>query len=183
MDLDKLKYPVGTYQPPVEFTDEQFDSWVGTLATLPEKLKKRVANLSINELEYAYRPGGWTINQVVHHLADSHMNSFVRFKLILTEENPTIKPYNETKWAQTIDANNEDIGDSLSILEGLHNRWVKLLKGISDEDRLRPFIHPEYNESLTFQWMVGLYDWHSRHHLAHIAQAIEKQGKFQLEKA
>ncbi len=182
MDLENLKFPIGKYKVPEEITEELFEEWVSTLNTLPEELKKRVGNLSYNELELIYRPGGWNIKQVVHHLADSHMNSFVRFKLIITEENPTIRPYTQEKWAKTADAINEDIMDSIAILEGIHKRLVTLLKSLSTEQKQRTFIHPEYNKQLTLIWMVGLYAWHSSHHLAHIEQALEHKGEFTPDK-
>lgn len=182
MDIEVLKYPVGKYDAPGEITDDQVNQWIQTLEALPDQLKKIVGNLSYDELELQYRPASWNIKQLVHHLADSHMNSFVRFKLIVTEDTPTIRPYNEKEWARTADANNEDIMDSIEILEGMHRRWVLLLKSLSPEDRKRTFFHPEYEGPLTLEWMIGLYDWHSRHHLAHIKQAIELDGKFVPEK-
>ncbi|GAB4246912.1 MAG: bacillithiol transferase BstA [Ekhidna sp.] len=177
MDLETLRYPVGKYQP-VEITNELFETWIDTIEQFPSQLKEQVSSLSFVELDLPYRPGGWTVKQVVHHLADSHINSFIRFKLVMTEDKPAIKPYQEAKWAELPDANNEDIVDSLSILEGLHKRWTTLLKNLTPEDKKRTFIHPEYNKELTLEWMLGLYDWHCRHHLAHINQAIEKNGAF-----
>ncbi len=181
MDIESLKFPIGKYEAPAEITQEVFEQFVSTLETLPEKLKQLVGNLSYNELELNYRPGGWTVKQVVHHLADSHMNCFVRFKLIVTEDNPTIRPYDQDEWAKTIDANNDDIMDSLEILEGIHKRLTLLLKSLTEEQKQRIFNHPEYNRQLTLAWMTGLYDWHCRHHLAHIKQAIELEGKFAKE--
>lgn len=177
MDLEALKYPIGKYQP-TEVTDDQFGKWITTIEEFPEKLKKVVSSLSYDELELPYRPGGWNVKQVVHHLADSHMNSFIRFKLIMTEENPTIRPYNEADWAETADATNEDVMDSLDLLEGLHKRWTTLLKSLEAADRKRTYFHPEYNKEFTLEWMLGLYNWHCKHHLAHIEQAIEKEGEF-----
>lgn len=182
MDIDILKYPVGKYEAPAEITDEIFEQWILTLQELPEKLKKLVGNLSYDELGLQYRPGGWNVKQVVHHLADSHMNSFIRFKLILTEDNPTIKPYDEGAWAKTADADNEEITESIEILEGLHNRWVMLLKSLKPEHKKRTYFHPEYNREFTLEWMLGLYNWHCKHHLAHIKQAIELEGEFTPEK-
>ncbi|WP_424963128.1 YfiT family bacillithiol transferase [Ekhidna sp.] len=182
MDLEALKYPVGKYESPAEITEEIFNQWIITIESLPEKLKKLVVNLSYDELELQYRPGSWNVKQIVHHLADSHMNSFIRFKLILTEDNPTIKTYDETAWAKTADADNEEITESIDILQGLHKRWVMLLHSLKDEHKKRTFYHPEYEKQLTLEWMLGLYDWHCRHHLAHIKQAIELQGEFTPEK-
>lgn len=182
MDIEVLKYPVGKYDAPAEITDEIYEQWLETLASLPEKLKKIVGNLSYDELELHYRPGSWNIKQVVHHIADSHMNSFLRFKWILTEDVPTVKTYNESEWARTADSTNEEIMQSTEILEGLHSRLVMLLKSLKPEQRRRKFVHPEFNGELTLEWMVGMYAWHSRHHLAHIKQAIEFEGEFTPEK-
>lgn len=182
VDIEVLKYPLGEYKAPEEITEEVFNEWVETLASLPEKLKKLVGNLSYDELELQYRPGSWNIKQVVHHLADSHMNSFLRFKWILTEDKPTIKTYNEGEWAKTADATNEEIMESTDILEGLHNRLIILLKSLRPDQKKRTFIHPEYGKELALEWLVGLYAWHSRHHLAHIKQAIEHEGEFTPEK-
>lgn len=172
MDLEKLRYPIGQYEYATP-SEEQWEKWIETIESLPEKLKKMVGNLSFDDLESTYRPDGWNIKQIVHHLADSHMNSFIRFKLVLTEENPTIKPYDEAEWAKTEDASSEDVADSLDLLEGLHKRWTTLLRSITPEDHRRQYIHPEYSSQYNLEWMLGLYDWHCRHHLAHIKLAIE----------
>lgn len=177
VDLEALKYPIGKYQS-VEVSNGQFEDWIATIESFPKTLTKLVAGLSYEELELPYRPGSWKIKQVVHHVADSHMNSFIRFKLVLSEENPTIRTYLENEWANTADANNEEIADSLLILEGLHKRWAVLLKNLDIADRKRTFVHPEYNDQHTLEWLLGLSDWHCRHHLSHIEQAIEKQGEF-----
>ncbi|MEO9872564.1 YfiT family bacillithiol transferase [Ekhidna sp.] len=182
MDLELLKYPVGKYEAPSEISEDIFNEWIEVLERLPEKVKKLVGNLSYEDLELQYRPGSWNIKQVVHHLADSHINSFIRFKWILTEENPTIKTYNESEWAKTPDADNEEIMESINILEGLHNRMVMMLKSLKEEQKKRTFIHPEYNKQFTLEWMLGLYAWHSNHHVAHIKQAIEMEGEFTPEK-
>ena len=178
MDIESLKYPIGKYQLTETITDDQFTGWITTIRKFPEELKGLVVSLSYDELELQYRPDGWNIKQVVHHLADSHMNSFLRFKWILTEDNPTIKTYHEDLWAEKPDANNEEIVNSLEILEGLHNRWALLLENVDAMDRKRTFYHPEYDKQLSLEWLLGLYDWHCRHHLAHIKQAIEKDGEF-----
>lgn len=174
MNQDELRYPVGRY----DYTqpdDEGWEQWISTIEQLPEELRKIVSNLSFEDLESTYRPEGWNVKQIVHHLADSHMNSFIRFKLVLTEDNPTIRPYNEAAWAKTEDASSEDVADSLDLLDGLHKRWTTLLRSITPEDRQRLFTHPEYGNTYSLEWMLGLYDWHCRHHLAHIRQAVEKE--------
>ena len=178
MDLEQLKYPVGKYRYPAEADDQTISGWVTVIEKLPESMRALVENLSYDSLDWIYRPGGWTIKQVVHHVADSHMNSFIRFKLAMTEDNPTIRPYMEGDWAQLADGDNFEIQHSLDILEGLHARMVLLFNSMSDEDWNRIFFHPEYDKSLTLKWMLGLYAWHSDHHLAHIKQAIEKEGDF-----
>ena len=136
-----------------------------------------VKDLSPLELDYIYRPGGWTIKQVVHHCADSHMNSLIRFKLALTEDLPTIKPYFEERWAELADYHNP-ISDSLIILQGVHNRWVTLLKSLDQEQLKRDFIHPEHQKRFTLKETMALYAWHCQHHLAHIEQALEFKNVF-----
>lgn len=172
MDLEELKFPVGQYQYE-EPSEEQWLEWVATIEELPKNLNQLIGNLSYDTLEKTYRPEGWNIKQIVHHMADSHMNSFIRFKLVLTEDSPTIKPYLESEWAKTEDASSEDIADSLELLTGLHKRWATLLKSIDPEKRKRTFVHPEYANKRDLNWMCGLYDWHCRHHLAHIQLAID----------
>ncbi len=178
MELEKLKYPVGKYQVPEVIDQAVITKWMDTLEELPKGLRKIVENLSYECLDWAYRPKGWTIKQVVHHLADSHMNCFSRFKLIMTEENPTVRPFDEASWADLPDANNPEVSTSLTILEGLHSRMNILLRDLIADDWNRTFFHPEYEKSFTLSWMIGLYAWHSTHHLAHIKQAIDKEGDF-----
>jgi len=172
MKLEELRYPVGKFQFETP-NQEKLDQWIDTITNLPSELKKLVGTLSYEDLEKTYKPDGWNIKQIVHHLADSHMNSFIRFKLVLTEENPTFKPYNEVEWAKTEDASSEDIADSLGLLEGLHKRWATLLRSIESEQMERTFIHPEYKNQYNLKWLLCLYDWHCRHHLAHIRLAKE----------
>ena len=171
-DLQGLKYPIGRYEY-TEPSEDIWESWIVTIENTPNTLQKIVSSLSFEQLESHYRPDGWNVKQIIHHMADSHMNSFIRFKLVLTEETPTIKPYNEAAWAKTEDASSEDVADSMVLLEGLHKRWATLLRSISHTDKSRTFIHPEYGKEYTLSWMLGLYDWHCRHHLAHINLAIQ----------
>ena len=174
LNLEELKYPIGRFHFEVP-TQEQLDEWIDTIETLPEEIKKLVNSLSYEDLESQYRPDGWNIKQVVHHLADSHMNSFIRFKLTLTEDNPTLRPYNEGEWAKTDDASSEDIADSLELLTGLHKRWVTLLKSLQPEEMNRTFVHPEYSNQYNLKWLLCLYNWHCKHHLAHIKLAIDNR--------
>ncbi len=178
MDLEQLKYPTGKYQPPHPIEEATVESWISTIKNLPESLRKQVENLSYESLDWIYRPGGWTIKQVVHHIADSHMNAFVRFKLAMTQETPSILPYLEGEWAKLADGDNFEIKHSLEILEGLHARMVLLFESMTSADWEREMYHPEYQKNLSLGWVLGLYAWHSEHHLAHIKQAIEKEGNF-----
>ncbi len=174
-NIEKLKYPVGKFNKPSTISDIQIGDWIQIIEKFPEKLKHEVENLSERDLEKRYRPDGWTIRQVVNHCADSHMNSFIRFKLAVTEETPTIKPYFENLWAELSDSKYFPIESSLKILEGLHERWVNLLKNLSEDDLEKQFKHPETNELINLKTNIGIYAWHCEHHLAHIINA-KKNG-------
>ncbi|MBV9674891.1 MAG: bacillithiol transferase BstA [Acidobacteriaceae bacterium] len=166
-----LRYPLGKYQPPEKISSEQRTEWIDTIAALPRELKQAVSHLTESQLDTPYRPGGWTVRQVVHHLPDSHLNSYIRFRFALTEDTPTIKPYDEAKWAELPDAKTGPIGSSLLILEGLHERWTALLRTLDDAAFARTLRHPEWGE-IRLDWTLGLYAWHCRHHLAHIQRAF-----------
>lgn len=168
MDLETLKYPVGQYKTPQPITTELLHSWIKTIQDFPTALKQAIENLDSTQLDTPYREGGWTIRQLIHHLADSHLNSYIRFKLGITEDEPNIKPYQEAKWAEIEEAKTLSVVPSLSILEGLHTRWVATLQQFTPEDWKRKLIHPEYEQPLTLDELLGLYDWHCRHHLTHI---------------
>lgn len=170
-DLDKLKYPIGKFQQPVIVEKEQIEDWIKIIEEFPKKLTAEVRNLDVADLQKNYRPDGWTIMQVVNHCADSHMNSVMRFKLALTEDTPTIKPYHENLWAELSDSKGFPIESALKILEGLHERWVHLLKGLSEQDLERQFIHPESNALISIKTNIGIYAWHCEHHLAHVKNA------------
>ncbi len=178
MDLELLKYPVGRYTPPRPIRMEHIEKWRVIIQKFPEKLREEVIKLTSDELGWQYRPEGWTIHQVVHHCADSHMNAFIRFKLSLTENEPTILPYKEAEWAKLGDVAHSDIQDSLLILQGLHNRWGALLKSMTEQDFSRAYIHPEYGRAFSLDQVTGLYAWHCSHHLAHVRQAIHYKGEF-----
>lgn len=171
MEIEKLKYPIGQFQKPKDITKEHIEGWIRIIEDFPNKLREEVENLTETELQKQYRPNGWTIEQVVNHCADSHMNSLIRFKLALTEETPTIKPYFENLWAELADSKDYPVKDSLKILEGLHARWTKLLKQLSKTDLKREFIHPETKEKISLKTNIGIYAWHCEHHLAHIKNA------------
>ena len=169
-----LRYPIGRYSPPTQFSAEHREQWIGELASLPSKMRAVVSGLNDSQLDTPYRPGGWTIRQVVHHVPDSHMNSYVRCRLALTEHSPTIKPYDEAAWAELADAKTATIEASLLLLEALHERWLALLRSLSEKDFQRTFRHPELGE-VTLDWSLGLYAWHSRHHVAQIRRLRERE--------
>jgi uncharacterized damage-inducible protein DinB len=173
METD-LRYPIGKFQKSASITDAERRALIGAVAEAPAKLKAAVSRLSEEQLDTAYRPGGWTVRQVVHHVPDSHMNSFVRFKLALTEDEPTIKTYDEALWAQLADAR-EPIEPSLALLENLHKRWVALLKSLTPADWGRRLRHPEMGV-ITLDELLQLYAWHGRHHIAHITSLRERNG-------
>lgn len=169
LDLEKLRFPIGHFVKPEEYTEEIISSFITTIASFPEKLKVEVAHLNEEQLNTPYRDGGWTIRQVVHHCADSHMNSLIRFKLALTEETPIIKPYFENLWANLADSQ-MPIEPSLLLLEGLHQRWSILLESLAKEELEKSFIHPEHHIAFQLKETIGLYAWHCDHHLAHITE-------------
>ncbi len=168
--MSELQFPIGKYKSIKSPSAELYQSWMNIIASFPADLKKSVEGLSEEQLQSTYRPNSWTIKQLVHHVADSHMNAFMRFKLAITEEKPTIKPYFEAKWAKLYDYTGS-IESSLQIVEGVHTRWIELLKGMSEDDFTRTYIHPEFNNEYDLTEAVCQYDWHCRHHLAHIELA------------
>jgi len=175
--LDELKYPTGKYKKPESFTLQEVKDKVKILQELPLALINEVTGLDEPTLSYLHRPDGWTIKQLVHHLADSHMNAFIRIKLALTEENPTIKPYEEAKWAKLPD-NNVPIDASLKIIEGVHQRWTTLLLTLNNADLERTVVHPEHGRQMKVGELVFLYAWHCGHHLTHIKNAKKFKNKF-----
>jgi len=173
MTLEELKYPIGKFKKPAAYTLGLVDNWIETIEAFPVKLKKEVENLSNDQLDTPYRPYGWTIRQVVNHCADSHMNSFTRFKLALTEDKPTIKPYFEERWAELADSKLIPIAAALLMLEGLHQRWVVLLRSLTGDDLKKSFIHPEHGREIYLDETIANYAWHCEHHLAHIIKLKE----------
>ncbi len=170
-----LRYPVGRFQSPKEITTAQRAEWLNELEALPGKLTAAVAGLDDQQLDTPYRPGGWTVRQVVHHYADSHANSYVRFRLALTEDRPVIKPYDEQRWAELPDARSVPIGISLTLISSLHERWVFLLRSLDDQAFARTFVHPD-NGEMRLDQTLALYAWHCRHHVAHITNLRERHG-------
>ncbi len=177
-DLERLRFPIGEFQKPNLISREILDKWITAIESFPARIRLLTATLSVEELDWKYRPKGWSIKQVVHHCADSHLNSFIRFKLALTEEMPVIKAYEEQLWAELPDGISNDLTASFQIIEGVHTRWVLLLKSFGEEELKRQFIHPATNKSLSLDEVIGIYAWHSNHHLAHIEQALFYKGKF-----
>ncbi len=174
-DTEQLRYPIGKFRRGVDVTPELRQGWIEDIASAPALLRGAIAGLSDAQLDTPYRPDGWTVRQVAHHLADSHMNSFVRFKLALTEDRPTIKPYDENRWVELDDGRIPDAGLSLALLEGLHARWVVLLRSLKEEQWARAFVHPESGET-RLDTNLGIYAWHGRHHIAHITSLRERMG-------
>jgi len=175
MDIEKLKYPIGKFEWPKEINVELLNSWISVISEFPTKLKVETAFLTEDQLDTRYRPDGWTIRQVVHHCADSHMNSLMRLKLALTEDQPIIKPYYEEKWAELPDSR-LPIGSSLLILDGIHQRWATILRNLTKEQLGRTFIHPDSGRSIRIDANTALYAWHCNHHLAHITETKKRNN-------
>jgi len=170
-----LRYPIGQFNPAPAITAADRATWLQEIEQLPGILARTVSGWSDEQLDTPYRPGGWTVRQVVHHLPDSHLNCYQRYRLALTEDAPLIKPYDEAAWAELPDAKRGPIDLSLSLLSALHARWAILLRSLSNEQFARTFQHPERGE-LRLDWTLGLYAWHGRHHLAHISNLHDRQG-------
>ena len=177
-NLDELRYPIGQFQAPAHIDDQQIQSWIDDIETLPADFRRLVELLSESQLDTRYRPDGWTLRQVVHHLPESHMNSFIRFKWALTEDSPEIKAYFEERWAELGDYSSVPVQVSLGLLESLHQRWVGLLRSLGPEDLSREFIHPDSGLTNLAE-NIGAYAWHGRHHLAHIEQTVHREGWIQ----
>lgn len=171
--LEKLRFPIGEFEVPKQVSTSDIEKWIGDIALFPSRLVDLVDNLSEEQLSKTYRPEGWTIRQVVHHCADSHLNSFIRFKLAMTEDTPTIRPYLEDKWAEQVDYT-IPIVNSIKIIEGLHARWTVLLKSFDATDLERKFVHPEHGTSFSLAEAIAMYAWHCNHHLAHVRLALGK---------
>lgn len=174
--LEKLQYPIGKYEIPNPITEEHVSEWISVLENLPTRLEEMVNELSEEQLETPYRPDGWTVRQLIHHVSDSHHHSYIRFKWALTEDNPVIKPYFEKEWANLFDTRTAPIQMSLDHLKAVHFKLVYLLKGLSKEQLQRTFIHPDGNEVTTLEENIGRYAWHGSHHFAHIENLIKRKG-------
>jgi hypothetical protein len=170
-----LRYPIGRFEYHGESTEEQRRDLIGRVEMAPGRLRGAVEGLTPEQLETPYRPGGWTVRQVVHHVPDSHMNSFCRFRLALTEDNPSVKGYDQERWAELFDSRTAPVENSLALLESLHSRWVLLLRSMSPADFARTFVHSELGP-VTLDRNLALYAWHGDHHIAHIAALRERMG-------
>ncbi len=172
MTNEEMKYPIGKFKVPVSYTANDLHKWTNTIKTFPGKLRQAIMGLTEQQLDTPYRTGGWTLRQVVHHVADSHMNSVIRFKWALTEDNPTIKAYEEADWALLADYR-LPVEPSLKLIEGLHQRCVAMLESFTENEWARTFVHPASGETIPLKKALALYDWHSRHHLAHITETVK----------
>jgi hypothetical protein len=173
--MEELKYPIGKFHFETEATDSLRQNWIQQIANLPGRLREAVKDLSDAQLDTPYRPEGWTIRQVVHHLADSHIHSYIRFRFGLTENEPPIKPFDEVRWAELEDARQAPVGLSLGILEGIHARWTLLARSLQTTDFSRSVLHPERG-MLSLNKLLNLYSWHGQHHLAHIENLKSRMG-------
>ena len=171
--LEELKYPIGRYKQPDAYTPQLLKEWVAVLQALPSWMDACIENLDESHLQTSYREGGWTIQQVVHHIADSHLNAYIRLKLALTEDNPTVKPYDENAWAKLIDTQVVPVNISITMVHTLHRRMVALLNHLQPAEWERTYFHPEHKRNFPIWEMVAMYAWHSRHHVAHITQLRE----------
>ena len=170
-----LRYPIGEYTP-AAFSEALREQWLSDIKFLPQAIEHAVSNLDEFQLQTPYRDGGWTVHQVVHHVADSHLNAYCRFKLGITEESPTIRPYDEKLWSVTSDVQNLPINISITLLYALHQRWHEFLNHFSHADWQRTVFHPEHKKQFTLWELLGSYAWHGRHHTAHITGLRERMG-------
>jgi len=175
-ELEVLKYPVGKFKRPSAFSKETVEKFIATIEAFPAKIRLETAILNDSQLDTTYRPEGWTVRQVVHHVSDSHMNAYCRFKLAVTENKPVIKPYIESLWAETPDGKTAPIWVSLNLLDALHFRWVLFLKTLEEKDYTRTYFHPEQNREVNLYEALASYEWHCNHHLAHITSLKKRNS-------
>ncbi len=176
MNIEALKYPIGKYESQ-PFSEQQLQQWLLDIKVLPQQLENAVLNLDEAQLNTVYRDGGWMVKQVVHHVADSHVNAYCRLKIGLTEEKPTIRPYDEVAWAELKDSHDLPINISLTLLHALHTRWHYVWTQVSQEDLLNKTVyHPASEKTMTLWFLLGMYVWHGKHHVAHITSLRERMG-------
>ena len=174
--MDELKYPIGKFDASDITWNISPDQNIKYIAEYPERIIEVISKLDDTQMQTPYRPGGWTVTQLVHHIADSHMNAYIRFKLSLTETDPTIKPYNESEWAKLPDTNLRLISTALDLLKALHIKWASLMQSMSDKDWNKRYHHPEDGSMVDLSTARKMYHWHSAHHLAHITKLIEREN-------
>ena len=174
--MEDLRYPIGQFRYEAEPDQHRREQWIDQIAATPANLRAAVAGLSPHQLDTPYRDKGWTVRQVVHHLPDSHLNAYTRIKLALTEDEPTIRPYEEARWAELPDARDGPVELSLTLLDVLHQRWVLLLRSLRPDDFHRRYRHPEHGRLFELDEVVALYAWHGRHHVAHITSLRSRMG-------
>jgi uncharacterized damage-inducible protein DinB len=174
--MSDSRYPIGKYEPQ-PFSEKLKQQWLADIRFLPNALENAIINLSEQQLQTPYRDGGWTVHQVVHHVADSHMNAYCRFKLGYTENKPAIKPYDENAWAKMDDVKNLPVNVSITLLYAVHQRLFEFLNSLADDDwQNKSVFHPEHNKEMTLWYLLGMYSWHGRHHTAHITSLREVKG-------
>src|SRR5687768_17560630 len=170
-----LRFPTGKFQRPPQLDAAALERAIEVITTTPVRLREAVRGLTESQIDTEYRPGGWTVRQVVHHVPDSHLNAYVRFKLALTEDEPTIKPYDEARWAELADVKTVPVATSLALLEAVHERWVAILRSMTQADFERTIVHPETGRQRLDQ-VLALYAWHGPHHIAHVTSLRERMG-------
>jgi hypothetical protein len=174
--VSDLRYPIGKFEAAATLTPSMRVDLMGQIERAPAQLRAAVSGLSVAQLDTVYRPGGWTVRQVVHHVPDSHLNAYTRLKLALTEDEPTIKPYEEARWAELVDSRTAPPEVSLVLLESVHTRWMMVWRSMIPEQFSRRFRHPEHPGMLSLDWMLSMYAWHGRHHVAHVTSLREREG-------
>ncbi len=172
MSDERLQYPIGKFSPQASYTTEEIGALIRSIEVVPVKIEEVFKKLSPAQLDTPYRPGGWTARQVLHHIPDSHLNAYIRFKWTLTEETPTIKAYNEKAWAETTETKS-DPALSVTLLKALHAKWVTLLRSLSKEDLQKSFVHPETGKHVRLDRLIALYAWHGEHHLGHLRLILD----------
>ena len=171
MDIEQLKYPIGKYVPQ-PFSEVQLREWINDIKFLPENIEHAILNLDEAQLDTPYRPEGWTVKQLIHHVADSHMNAYIRIKLSITEDKPVIKPYDQDSWAALKDSLELPIDCSLQLIESIHQRMLHVIKSVDKSMLQRSYIHPEYNREFKLDELIALYAWHGKHHAGHLTVII-----------
>ncbi|RKS98160.1 YfiT family bacillithiol transferase [Chryseobacterium defluvii] len=175
-DLEHKKFPIGPFEWPAHISDIELDEHIKVIKSFPGRLKNLIEDFNDDQLDTQYREGGWTVRQLINHIADSHINSFIRFKLALTEDNPTIKPYDEAKWAELQDSRNMPVKPAMRMIKGTHQRWAILLKSLTNKQFERTFHHPEQQKDYDLRNYLAFYVWHCHHHFAHIENLKKEKG-------